>query len=298
MTKYFFRSFTSFLLFALIACGQQGERQEEPSGQLTVTDDLGRQLTIPAHPRRILALAPSMTEMLFAVCPDSMIVGRTQNCDFPERALAKPVVNNFPLDVERVLSLRPDLIFTTEGITPLEAAERLGQLGIPVYYQRYGTVADVLRGLTDIGRLMHRQEQARYLTDSLEAELRRLVTEPVPADSPRVLVVTWHDPIYAYGRNTLMSDKLRLAGGRNAVQEKFDQPYPALTREYVLKLNPDVILGGDLGEMQKSFFQLYPELRQTAAFQRRKVFATTDNLTSRPSPRVVESVRELKSLIH
>lgn len=297
MPNHLFRFLPAVLLLALSACVQT-ERQAERTQTRTVTDDLGRELTIPARPRRIMALAPSMTEMLFAVCDDSTIIARTQNCDYPARALTKPVVNNYPLDLEKVVSLQPDMIFTTDGITPLEQAEQLGQLGIPVYYQRYLAVADVLRGLTDIGRIMHREERARHLTDSLQVELRRLVGEKTGPDSPRVLVVTWHDPIYVYGRNTLMTDKLRLAGGRNAVQEVFDQPYPALTREYVLKLNPNVILGGDFEEMQTSFFQLYPELRQTAAYQRQKVFAPTDDLTARPSSRVVESIREIKSLIH
>jgi iron complex transport system substrate-binding protein len=244
-----------------------------------------------------MGLAPSSTEMIFAVCEDSTIIARTQNCNYPKKALTKPVVNNYPLDLEQLLSLRPDLVFTTDGITPLEQAEQLGRLGIPVYYQRFLSVEDVLRGLKEIGQIMHRQEQAKSLTDSLQVEINRLAQEQAAPDSPRVLVLTSQDPIYVYGRNTLVTDKLRLAGARNAVPEVFDQPYPALTREYVLKMNPDVILGGDFQKMESSFFQLYPELRQTAAYKRRRVFATTDDLTSRPSPRVVESIREIKSLI-
>lgn len=297
MTKILSYFLSGCLLFILFACGQQAARQENNISHLTVTDDLGRELTIPARPRRIMGLAPSATEMVFAVCADSTIIARTQNCNFPERALAKPVVNNYPLDLEQLISLRPDLIFTTDGITPLEQAEQLGLLGIPVYYQQFSTVEDVLRGLKDIGQIMHRQEQAKILTDSLQTEIDRLAQGQAATDSPRVLVITWHDPIYVYGRNTLITDKLRLAGANNAVPEVFGQPYPALTREYVLKMNPDVILGGDFEKMEKSFFQLYPELRQTAAYKQRRVFATTDDLTTRPGPRVVESIREIKSLV-
>ena len=286
------------LVMATFACRPATERQKEEQEQSTVTDDLGRTLSIPSQPRRIMALAPSMTEMLFAVCADSTIIARTQNCNYPAQALSKPVVNNYPIDLEKIVSLQPDLIFTTDGITSLELAERLGDLGIPVYFQRYLRVSDVLEGLTDIGQIMHREERARYLTDSLQAEIHRLISEKTSADSPSVLVITWTDPIYVYGRNTLMSDKLRLAGGRNAVREVFDQPYPALTREYVLKLNPDVILGGELQQMESSFFKLYPELKQTAAYRGKKIFAPTGDLTARPGPRVVESIRELKALIH
>jgi iron complex transport system substrate-binding protein len=298
MKFFFLRFLYGILCGAFFACGPQAERQEENQSYRKVTDDLGRELTIPARPRRVMALAPSMTEMLFAICPDSSIIARTQNCNYPAQALAKPVVNNYPIDLEKLVSLQPDLIFTTDGITPLEQAEQIGKLGIPVYYQRYSIVADVFQGMTDIGNLLHCQERAQQLTDSLRAEINRLTRDQVPADSPRVLVVTWHDPIYAYGQNTLMTDKLRLAGARNAVAEVFSQPYPALTREYVLQLNPDMILGGDLQKMESSFFQLYPELRQTTAYRQKKIFATSDDLTARPSPRIVESIRELKNLIH
>ncbi|MBT9391539.1 ABC transporter substrate-binding protein [Hymenobacter sp. NST-14] len=260
-------------------------------------DDLGRALTVPAQPRRIMALAPSMTEMLYAVADTATIVARTQVCDFPAAARRKPVVNSYPLDLERLLALRPDVVFTTAGITSEADAQRLQELGIPVYFQQYERVDDILRGLTDLGRILGRGPAARRLTDSLRAELRALQKLPTPRPAPAVLALTWTDPIYVYGRNTLFTDQIRLAGGRNAVEEKFAQPYPALTREYILRLNPDVVLGGSFGKLDSTFFRLYPELKRIRAYPARRVYATTDNLMARPGPRVVETVRELRRLI-
>ena len=114
-----------------------------------------------------------------------------------------------------------------------------------MYFQRYRTVSDVFRGIDDVGRLLGRPAQAKHLTDSLKQSLRALVGSGAlsSAGNP-VLAITWPDPIYSYGQNTLFTDEIRLAGGQNAVTETFPQPYPALTREYVLKLNPDMRLGG------------------------------------------------------
>ena len=260
-------------------------------------DDLGRALRVPVHPRRIMALAPSMTEMLYAVADTATIVARTQVCDFPAAALRKPVVNSYPLDLERLVALRPDVVFTTAGITSEADAQRLQELGIPVYFQQYEKVDDIMRGLTDLGRILGRGPTARHLTDSLRAELRALGELSTPSPAPAVLAITWSDPIYVYGQNTLFTDKIRLAGGRNAVVEKFAQPYPALTREYILKLNPKVLIGGSFGKMDSTFFRLYPELKRIRAYQTRRIYGTTDNLMSRPGPRVVESVRELRKLI-
>ncbi|RNI31666.1 iron ABC transporter substrate-binding protein [Rufibacter latericius] len=244
-----------------------------------------------------MALAPSMTEMLFAVADTAAIVGRTQNCDFPAAALSKPVVNNYPMDYERLLSLKPDVVFATEGIISMEVAAQVQKMGIPMYFQAYDSVADILRGIRTLGFLLKREAKATAVADSLQARLNQLAIDTARESRPRVLAITWRDPIYVFGRNTLFTDKLRYAGGQNALTEVFAQPYPALTREYILQLNPDVIIGGDFEKMEKTFFSLYPELRRIKAYQTKRIYEVTDDLMSRPSPRVVEGIAELKAVL-
>ncbi|MCB2378350.1 helical backbone metal receptor [Hymenobacter sp. BT635] len=289
------------LLFLFAACQSNDKSAATATATAAapqhVTDDLGHQLTIPARPRRIMSLAASMTEMLYAVADTATIVARTQVCDYPRAALRKPVISSYPLDLEGLVALHPDVVFTVEGITSLDDIARLEKLGIPVYCQRYTTAADILRGLTDLGRLLGRPVQARKLTDSLQVELQAMQQLPRPSRPPAVLAITWQDPIYVYGENTLFTDKIRLAGGQNAVTEHFAQPYPALTREYILKLNPDVLIGGSFGKLDSTFFKNYPELKRIKAYQNRRVYGITGDLMERPSPRVVESVRELQRLI-
>ncbi|MDO7887538.1 ABC transporter substrate-binding protein [Hymenobacter cheonanensis] len=282
-------------LLGLLAC-QPENKPASPAATVQVHDDLGRALTLPAHPRRVLALAPSLTEMLYAVADTATIIARTQADDYPAAALRKPLVTSYPLDLERLVALHPDVVFTVEGMTPPDAAARLGELGIPVYYQKYRRVADVLRGINDVGRLLGRPAQAKRLTDSLQAQLAQLGSAPA-ATRPTVLALASADPIYVYGQNTLFTDEIRLAGGQNAVRDTFPQPFPALTREYILKLNPEVVLGGRFGKLDSTFFKNNPELRRTRAYQRRRVYTTTPNLLQRPSPRIVEAVRELQALL-
>ncbi|MVN77861.1 ABC transporter substrate-binding protein [Hymenobacter sp. HMF4947] len=285
------------LLAGLLACQPQSKPAATPA-TVVVHDDLGRTLTLLAHPRRVVSLAPSLTEILYAVADTATIIARTQADDYPAAVLRKPVVNSYPLDLERLVALHPDVVFTVEGLTPLDAAERLRQLGIPVYYQKYRRVADVLRGINDVGRLLGRSAQAHRLTDSLQQQLQLLVSPIKTTGKPlAVLALASADPIYVYGQNTLFTDEIRLAGGQNAVRDTFPQPFPALTREYVLKLNPEVLLGGRFGKMDSTFFKNNPELRRTSAYQRRRVYATTPNLLQRPSPRIVEAVRELQKVL-
>ena len=114
---------------------------------------------------------------------------------------------------------------------------------------------------------------------------------------PMLLQTVTFSWIYTHLLGSHPENAIRLAGGQNAVVETFPQPYPALTREYILRLNPDVLLGGSFGKLDSTFFRNYPELRRIRAYQNRRVFAITGNLMERPGPRVVESVRELKRLI-
>lgn len=294
----------SFVACCLLLClgGCEGRRPAAARELVTVTDDLGRQLQVPRLPRRVLGLAPSATEMLFAVADTGQVVGRSQACNYPAAALTKPVVNTYPLDYEQLVLLQPDLVVTLAGMTPPEAADRLAQLDIPVYYQRLETVEDIFQGLYNLGRLLNQSRRARQVVDSLRQELHQLqqqvAARPRSGPRPRVLAITWSDPIYVHGRNTLLTDKLRWIGAENALTDTFAQPFPALTREYILQLNPDVVLGGSFTRMDTTFFRLYPELRQIKAYRHQQLFPVTDDLMTRPGPRVVAAIRELYELIH
>jgi len=286
-----------FLYLLLPVAVLLGCQSNSKPASTTVHDGLGRAMSVPAQPKRVLALAPSMTEMLYAVADTATIVARVPQDNYPAAVLRKPVVNNYPLDLEKLVLLKPDMVFTVEGITSVDDAQRLQQLGIPVYFLKFRQVEDVFTGMEEVGRLLGRPAPAHRAADSLRRELQRLGQANTTSAAPRVLAITWQDPIYCYGQNTLFTDEIRLAGGQNAVTETFPQPYPALTREYILKLNPDVLLGGSFEKLDSTFFKSYPELRRINAYQTRRVFAITGNLMERPGPRVVQSVQELQHLL-
>lgn len=297
-----FRSFLLLILLPLLALGgchsPAAEKSAAAPTTVLVRDDLGRAVRVPAHPRRVLPLAPSMTEMLWAVADPAQIVGRTQVCNYPAAALRKPIVNTYPLDIEGLLKLKPDLVLTVEGMTSPGHIAQLEKLGIPVYQQAYDSVADIPRALEDLGRLLGRPEKGKHVADSLRHTLAQL--RPRPAESVRVgresgvvLAITWTDPIYVYGYPTLFTDVLRWLNLDNAVPATIAQPYPVLPRETVLKLNPDVILGGSFQQFDTTLFRRYPELKQVAAYRNRRVYTIDDDLISRPSPRIGLLMRRL-----
>ncbi len=288
-------------LLVLAACQSAPDRPAAPpAASRTVRDDLGRPVRLPVRPRRVVSLAPSMTEMLFAVADPAQLVGRTQACNYPSAALKLPVVNTYPLDVEALVKLRPDAVFTVEGMTSAGHIAQLEKLGIPVYQQAYDSVVDIPRGLRDLGRLLGRAERGRRVADSLLTNLcaiRDTLAHTCrfgqETDVLEVLAITWTDPIYVYGYPTLFTDVLRWTRQKNAVPASIKQPYPVLPRETVLKLNPDAIIGGNFGELDTTLFKRYPELRQVSAYQNRLIMDIDDDLLSRPSPRIGQLIREV-----
>ena len=239
--------------------------------------------------------------MLFALLPDSSIIAVTPHCNYPpDRVNKKPRVSVMPLDFEKIISLKPTLIFTEEGITSAGDLQRLRELQIPVVSFRYSRVSDVLSAMDSICSWTSAGISARHLCDSLRRELfhfEKNLTSSGQSRKKSILALTWTDPIFAYGHNTWMTDKMRLAGGRNVIGEMHAKPYPVLEREQVLKLNPDVLFGGSFGKMDSSFFRMYPELKQIRAYRNRAVFELNDDLASRPGPRFPEGIREIQAYL-
>lgn len=245
-----------------------------------------------------MALSSSLTEMLYMICEDDQIIARTQNCDYPARVLSKPVVNNYPIDFEKLLVLKPDMVFAKEGIVSLEEAAKIEEMGIPVYFQSYKNTEDVFEGLVRLGKVLQKEATATRVADSLRQELKKITGRTQHLPKPRVLMIISKEKIFVYGKDSYASDMLEKAGGRNAMDSVFQVAFPSITTEYILHLNPDIIIGGEPVDLDGAFFKMYPELEKIDAYKNKKVYTISEVFTSRPGPRVVEGIRILKEIIH
>lgn len=236
--------------------------------------------------------------MLFFLAEDSQVVAVSPFCTFPpEKVKNQPILETYPLDFEKLLALQPDFVFTEEGISSPQDVRKMESLGIKVRSFSYRKCSDILVAMDTMAFWMQSSSGRKQAIDSIRQELARLENEQKNPGKPKakVLAITWIDPIFAYGQDTWMSDKLRLAGAENALKEKLDKPYPTLQRETVLKLMPDVLLGGSFEKMDSSFFRLYPELKAIPAYQNRRIFALDDDLATRPGPRFLQGIQEIQN---
>jgi iron complex transport system substrate-binding protein len=250
----------------------------------------------------VIGLSPAITEMLFELLNDSQIIAIPPQANFPENGIQnKTLVEVYPLDFEKILSLKPDLVFTEEGITNPMDVNHLMELGINVVVFKYSKTSDIVDAMDSISKLVTHKDNANEKINALRSELEK---QQIKSDSighhnrPKVLSITWIDPIFAYGFETWMSDKIWLAGGVNCLNEKLDKPYPIIQRESILQLNPDVLLGGTFTKMDTSFFRLYPELKKINAYKTRRIFELNDDLASRPGPRFMLGIKEIEQYLH
>jgi iron complex transport system substrate-binding protein len=269
----------------------------QPSQETNVViDDSGQQVVLKKPIQRIIALTPALTELLFVACYDSQIVAVTPHCNFPAAASNKQKIQVLPLDIESIITLQPDLVLTEQSMHSPDDIAKLRSLGINVYIVQLNTIQNILSAIRKVGTWCNNAPFAHHYADSLQQIVDSL--QQINYNKrPRVVALIWQQPIYVYGKNSLMTEKIALAGGTNAIAIDTKNPAPEVSREYLLQLNPDIILGGNFQHLDTTFFRLYPELKRINAYQQQQIYPLDADLSSRPSPRVVSSVVEINHLI-
>lgn len=259
---------------------------------VTIRDALGRVVTIPRPPARIVSLAPSVTETVFAVGAGSRLVGVTNAETFPPAAKRIAVVGGVTVDLERLAGLHPDLVI---GMASLQRAqlEQVIARGFPVVAVDAHTLEETLQAIVLVGTITGRSAAARALAEELRAETARIEWAVADLVRPAVYVELWSQPFVTTGRGTYLHDLLVRAGGRNLFADLAG--WPTVSEEQILARAPQVILltyGRPSAVLQRGAWRAVPAVRA------RRVYALAPDLVSRPGPRVVEGLRAIARALH
>jgi len=275
-----------------------------PQFPLTVVDDLGRTVQIARLPQRIVSLAPSNTEIVYALGLENRLVGTTDYDDYPEAAKSKPRVASYTTpNLEKVVSVQPDLILAEEihKDTALPAMEKLG-LTIIVTVDK--TLEDIINDIKLIGQVNGKSRAAATLVDGLNARIQAIVSKTstlTPEQRPRVLYVIWHDPIWTMGGNTFVNDLIWKAGGANIFANDFDKSR-VVSLESIIQKNPQVIIVSGMGTTQDLIYNnIKSETRLAGidAMSNNRIYKISDaNLIERPGPRIVDGLEEVAKMLH
>jgi len=212
------------------------------SGSRTVIDQLGRDVVLSDNPVRIIALAPNITEIVFALGQENRLIGVTKYSDFPPEAKQIPSVGSYiDLDVEKIVSLKPDLCIATKDGNPREVVYRLDSLQIPTYTVDTRNLDSVMDTVFEIGRLLNVTEKAGELVENMRSRIERVDSMVSKTDyRPRVFFQIGVSPIVSVGTNTYIHELIVRAGGKNLAKGRV--PYPRFSREQVLALSPEILL--------------------------------------------------------
>jgi iron complex transport system substrate-binding protein len=208
----------------------------------TFTDDLGKRVSLPVPPTRIVSLAPSATEMLFAAGAGKYIVATVQYADDPPAARQIPRIGDVvAIDLEKLVALRPQVVVVWPGGGNPAQIEQIARMGIPLYQQQVNSLADIPGSVRRLGALAGSGAAAERTARDIERRLASLAHQYDSKRHPTVLLQVWNHPIYTVGARQVMSDALRLCGARNVFGD-LPELAPAVDVEAVVARNPDIIV--------------------------------------------------------
>jgi iron complex transport system substrate-binding protein len=265
----------------------------------TFVDDTGRKLYLAKAPTRVVSLAPSITEMLFALGLDEHVVAVTEFCDYPAAALSKQRISYAHPNLEALVALRPDLILAPRDFLRADILTKLEELKIPAFLLDARTVEDILAHITTLGRIFDRASASHALTGRMRERLADIGRRVSTGEKKRVLYVLNSQPLITVGPGSYLHQLIGLAGGVN-IAAGAAAPYPKLSLETVLKEDPEVLIFpvGRVESVPKNEQQEWQRWPTLSAVRDGRLHEVSSDALNRPGPRVVEGLEDLARAIH
>lgn len=277
------------LVFLVFSCSPKKHENK------TVRDDLDREVEWSGQSYKIVSLAPSVTEVLYFLGLNDKLVAVSESCDFPEDVHSKEKIKAYPYtDIEKLVKLKPDVVLTYEGLMPDNDIEKLKSLEIPVYSVSFKNVEDVFSGMKSLAQLLSAEEQSMLKVDSLQAVYNGAVSE---LESKSVVCLISAQPMYAYGKGTLVTENIQKLGAENVINEQFTESFPVISEEFLLKHQPEVFIFSSFENKMEEFFDIHPLLKELEAYKKGNTFIINPDNASRPGPRVVQNLIDLKNTL-
>jgi iron complex transport system substrate-binding protein len=254
-------------------------------------------------PKRVVSLAPSLTEIIFAIGAGERVVGVTTYDDYPEEVKKLPKVGGFiDPSVEAVLALEPDLVVCTPNPGGRNRVDALSRMGVPILVLPSYGMKDIFTVIQALGDLFERQESARELVNSMKKRIVKVAELVQGVRRPKVLLVYGHRPIMAAGPGSFGDTMLKLAGGENVLKES-KMRYPNVPMEEIIRLMPEVIIdassSGTGAEMTRGEVEeVWGRWKVLPAVKNRRIHIFNSALWFRPGPRVALGLEKLFLILH
>lgn len=275
---------TALILSAVLASAQA-------AAAITVKDDDGNTVTLQKPARRVISLAPHVTELLFAAGGSSHVVGVVAYSDFPEAAKKIPQIgSNRELDLERIMALKPDLIVVWRHGSSERQIEMVRKLGVPLFHSEPQKLADIPESVAKLGQLMGTGRVADPAADALRQQLDSLRARYANRPPVRAFYQVWDNPLYTLNGRHIVSDALHLCGGEN-IFAGLPVTAPVVSVEGVLQENPEAIFA--TAEKNYGGVSMWKPYRTLLAVRNDNLFTVDGNLLNRSGPRMIQGAAML-----
>ena len=267
-------------------------RNSIPADALPVTDEVGRTIKVKPQPQRIVSLAPSITETLFALGLGDRVVGVTSYCDYPPEAAEKEKLGDtLRPSIEKIVALKADLVIASTSSQLEQFVLYLDQVGVPIYVSNPRDLDGVLESISKIGEVTGAAAAARDLVGRLRERIEAVESRLAGAERPRVFFILSNEPLITAGGGSFINGLITSAGGRS-ISAEVEADYPQYSLETAVAEKPEVIF------FQSGEARLPDRLKQTPAGRADRVFHINDDLLLRPGPRIVDGFEQMAAYIH
>ena len=266
----------------------------------SVTDQVGRTLVVPENPTRVIALAPSITEIIYDLGQEKRLVGVTQYSTYPSEAELLPRVGSYVrLDIEKIVALKPDLCLATKDGNPKHIVDKIVSLGIPVYVINPQNLQQIMDTITRLGSLLHAEQTAAALVSDMEKRIGQVQArvKNMP-DRPRVFFQIDAEPLFSAGTDTFIHELIELAGGINTTAGEVS--YPRYSWEDIIVLQPEIVLISSMagGLTPEYLLNSWKKWNLLSAVKNDQIFVVDAELFDRPTPRLVDGLEVIAAIIH
>jgi iron complex transport system substrate-binding protein len=262
-----------------------------------VLDDAGQAVVLAAPARRIVSLAPNLTELLYAAGAGAAIVGTSEFSDYPAAARAIPRIGGGTgLDIEAIISLQPDLVVAWQSGNPAGQLERLQALGMTLFLSEPRRLLDVPATLVRLGKLTGKEQIAQAAAHAFDVRYRELQQRYSGRPTVAVFYQVWRQPLMTVNGKHLISDVIRLCGGRNVFSE-LPVLAPKIGIEAVLAKDPAVIIVGTGGTSESAELQDWKRWPMLAAVAQGHLYGVQRELLVRHSPRILDGAEQVCGIL-
>ncbi|HJV00561.1 MAG TPA: cobalamin-binding protein [Burkholderiaceae bacterium] len=260
---------------------------------ITVRDDAGNTVTLARPAQRVIAMAPHITELLFAAGGGERVVGAMNYSDYPPAARRVPQVgSNEQIDMERILALKPDLLVVWKSGNTARQLEQLKSLGVPMFYSEPQKLDEVATSLTRLGQLLGTEPAAQAAARDYRARIAALASAYARRPPVRVFYQIWDKPLFTLNGEHIASDVMRLCGGQNVFAGQ-KVVAPSVSTEAVLQENPEAIVGSERAGEPEAGIYLWKQYPGMQAVKRGNLFALDGDKLTRATPRIADAATQL-----